>query len=239
MSTAGQGIWIYLAATPLTWLALTLVAYEAGVVINHAAGRRALVNPVLIAVILIALLLTATGTSYQRYFDGAQFVHFLLGPATVALAVPLWRQFHHVRRSWAAVIVALFAGSFTAVTSAIGIAWLLGATPEMLASLAPKSVTTPIAMAVSAELNGLPTVTAVAVIITGVVGAVLGTTVLRVLRVHDPHAVGFALGLTCHGLGTARAFQISDEAGGFAGLAMGLNGFVTAVVLPLAWVLFS
>ena len=237
MSAATGDIWVYLATSPLSWLTLTLVAYQAGLTMHHRLGRNPLLNPVLIAIILVALLLSATHTDYQTYFAGAQFIHFLLGPATVALAVPLWRQFALVRRSWPALTAALLAGSLTAAGSAVGIGWLLGATEATLVSLAPKSATAPVAMAIAEQLGGLPTLTAVLVILTGITGAALGTAVLRLIGVRDDRAVGFAIGLTAHGIGTARALQVSETAAAFSGLAMGLNALATSVLLPLLWAL--
>ena len=236
MTTDIQDIWVYLAATPLTGLTLTLAAYVAGQWLFRRFRHHPLVNPVLIAIILLVGLLTLTGVDYATYFEGAQFVHFLLGPATVALAVPLYRQFDKVRRSALSLTVALLAGSATAVVTAILIGWGMGASREVLVSLAPKSVTTPIAMGVSELTGGLPSLTAVLVILTGILGAVLGTSVLRLVGVRDPKATGFAMGLASHGIGTARALELGETQGAFAGLAMGLNGLLTAVALPLLMV---
>jgi predicted murein hydrolase (TIGR00659 family) len=170
--------------------------------------------------------------SYQRYFAGAQFVHFLLGPATVALALPLVRQLPRLRRAFVPLSCALAAGCVTAIVSAVGIAMLLGATPQLAATLGPKSATSPIAMAVSERLGGIPALTAALVIGTGIFGAVIARWVFDALRIASPAARGFALGLASHGVGTARAFQVSAEMGAFAGLAMGLNGAMTALVAP-------
>jgi predicted murein hydrolase (TIGR00659 family) len=226
-------IWVYLAATPLLGLAVTLAAYLAGDALYRRSGMNPLANPVLIAVLGVAAFLAATGLDYGAYFEGAQFVHVLLGPATVALALPLWRSFEAVRRSAAAVLAAVVAGSVSAAGSAVGIAWALGAGRETLASLAPKSVTTPIAMGVAEELGGNPSLAAVLVILTGIVGAALGPAVLDLLRVRDMRARGLAMGVAAHGIGTARALQVHPVAGAFAGLAIGLNGLATAVLLPL------
>ena len=230
-----RDIWVYLAASPLTGLTLTLIAYRAALWVHQRARRAALLNPVLLAVCVLAGLLAATETEYATYFDGAQFVHFLLGPATVALAVPLYRQFDQVKHSALALLTALVAGSVAAVVSAVGIGWLLGASEGTLLSLAPKSVTAPIAMGIAEQLGALPSLTAVLVILTGIIGATLGTAVLRLVRVSDEQATGFALGVASHGIGTARALQISETAGAFAGLAMGLNGLATAILLPLLY----
>jgi predicted murein hydrolase (TIGR00659 family) len=226
-------VWVYLSASPLLWLTATLVAYQAGLRLQRWVGGSPLVNPVLLAILAVVMVLEISGTSYRTYFDGAQFVHFLLGPATVALAVPLYKQVQVLRRSWAAIAVAIVCGSLTAAASAVGIGWLLGGTPQTLASLAPKSVTTPIAMGVSEQLGGLPSLTAVLVILTGILGAMLGGWVLDMVRIRDQRARGLAVGTAAHGIGTARALQVDEVAGAFSGLAMGLNGLATALLLPL------
>jgi predicted murein hydrolase (TIGR00659 family) len=226
-------IWVYLAASPLLGLTITLVAYLIAQALYAKSRFNPLVNPVLIAVALLVMLLEITGTPYATYFEGAQFVHFLLGPATVALALPLYRQWPKLRRAAWPLIGGLVAGSLTAIASAVGVAALFGASHQTIASLAPKSVTTPIAMAVAAEIGGIPSLTAVLVITTGVFGAVFARSILNLLRVTEPEVRGFALGVASHGIGTARAFQVSEEMGAFAGLGMGLNGVFTAFVVPV------
>jgi predicted murein hydrolase (TIGR00659 family) len=224
--------WVYLSASPLLGLTLTLCAY----VVAHAIFVRChyspLANPVAIAVALIALVLAASRMSYQRYFAGAQFVHFLLGPATVALAVPLARQFPRMRSSLLPIGCALLSGCVMAIVSSVAIARLLGATPQLARTLGPKSATTPIAMAVAERLGGLPSLTAVVVIATGIFGAITGRFLFNALKIHSMAARGFALGVAAHGVGTARAFQVNAEAGAFAGLGMGLNGALTALLAP-------
>jgi predicted murein hydrolase (TIGR00659 family) len=226
-------IWVYLAASPLLGLTITLLAYLIAQALYAKSRFNPLVNPVLIAVALLVMLLEITGTPYATYFEGAQFVHFLLGPATVALALPLFRQWPKLRRAAWPLIGGLVAGSLTAIASAVGVAALFGASHQTIASLAPKSVTTPIAMAVAAEIGGIPSLTAVLVITTGVFGAVFARSILNLLRVTEPEVRGFALGVASHGIGTARAFQVSEEMGAFAGLGMGLNGVFTAFVVPV------
>jgi len=232
MSRASE-LWIYLAASPLLWLTLTLVAYAVGMRLAAAVSFHPLVNPLVIGVILMIAALLVTGTPYETYFGGAQFVHFLLGPATVGLAIPMVENWPRVRRAALPMAVALVAGSATAVASAVGVAYLLGAPPAVLASLAPKSVTAPIAMAISDEIGGIPALTAVIVIFTGIAGSVMVTPLMNAMRIRDYAARGFAAGIASHGLGTARAFQVNELAGTFAGLAMALNALATAVVLPL------
>ncbi len=226
-------IWVYLTASPLLGLTLTLLAYQGAVKFNQRCNGHPLANPVLIAVAALVTLLWATGTSYQTYFDGAQFVHFLLGPATVALAIPLYAQLGRLKRMAAPLLIALLAGSLTAAFSAVLIGKLLGATDATLISLAPKSVTTPIAMGIAERLGGLPSLTAVLVILTGILGAVGAQGLYARMKCRDPAVQGFALGVASHGIGTARAFQISEQTGAFSALAMGLNGLLTATLLPV------
>lgn len=226
-------VWVYLAASPLLGLTTTLAAYIVALQVYRRLGFNPLANPVLIAIAIVVSILFITHTPYKTYFEGAQFVHFMLGPATVALALPLYRQWHNFRRSALPLMLGLAAGSVTAVASAVGIAYAMGASRQVIVSLAPKSATTPIAMAISERFGGLPSLTAVLVICTGILGAVLARFILNFLRI-DSHPVrGFALGVASHGIGTARALQVSAEMGAFAGLGMGLNGVFTAVLVPV------
>jgi len=232
-------IWVYLAASPLLHLTLTLLAFQAGSWIYEKGKMNPLLNPVLLAVCLLVGALMLTGTSYGTYFEGAQFVHFLLGPATVALAIPLYRQFERVKRSALAIITSIITGSLTASLSAILLLLGLGGSWDIAISIAPKSVTAPVAMGIAEQLGGLPSLTAVLVILTGIFGAMLGPPLLDLLRIRDWSARGLAIGTASHGIGTARALQVSGVAGAFSGLAMGLNAIATAILLPLLWRLFS
>ena len=230
---SASAIWVYLAASPLLGLTLTLLAYLAASQIHQRCHGHPLANPVLLAVAALVGLLWLTDTPYHTYFDGAQFVHFLLGPATVALAIPLHAQLPRLRRMALPLLLALLIGSLTAALSAVAIGALLGASRATLLSLAPKSVTTPIAMGIAERIGGLPSLTAVLVILTGVLGAILARYIYRALHIEDDAQRGFGLGIAAHGIGTARAFQESEQMGAFAALAMGLNGLLTAVLLPL------
>lgn len=232
-------IWVYLSATPLLGLTVTLVAYQAAYWLYAKLALNPLANPVAVSVALLVALLWLTGTPYDVYFDGAKFVHFLLGPATVALAVPLYANLDTLRRNLVPLAGALLAGSLAAVISAVGVAATLGASRETLLSLAPKSVTTPIAMGIAEKLGGLPSLTAVLVVTTGILGAVLARGLFNLMRIEDPAVRGFAVGVAAHGIGTARAFQVSESMGAFAGLAMGLNGLVTAFLFPVLVRLFG
>ncbi|MGR3365806.1 MAG: LrgB family protein [Sagittula sp.] len=226
-------LWSYLAREPLLWLTLTLSAYIAAEALSQALGRHALANPVLISVILLAGVLRVTGTPYNTYFEGAQFVHFMLGPATVGLALPLYLNLGRVKRALWPMLAALLAGSLVAMLSALGIAWLFGVRGPVLLSLAPKSATAPVALGVSEAVGGLPTLTAALVILTGIVGAVVATPMLNALGVTDWRARGFAVGVAAHGIGTAHAFRIHPTAGAFSGIGMGLNAILTAMLAPL------
>ncbi|MCH9672237.1 MAG: LrgB family protein [Gammaproteobacteria bacterium] len=230
-------IWVYLSASPLVGLTVTLVAYGLAYRVYTAAGANPLLNPVATAVMALIALLALTDTSYKDYFAGAQFVHFLLGPATVALAIPLFAQFSRLRLLWLPVLVALFVGVTVGALSSVGIGWVLGLSEETLLSLAPKSVTAPVAMGVSEKIGGLPSLTAVLVVCTGIIGSVIGTKLFQIIRIRDEAVKGIAMGVTAHGIGTARAFQISPQMGAFSGLAMALSAFASAVLVP--WLLVA
>jgi predicted murein hydrolase (TIGR00659 family) len=229
-----SAIWVYLAASPLLWLTVTVLAYLVAFWLYRRSSFNPFVNPVLIAVAFISTVLLATRTPYTTYFDGAKFIHFLIGPATVALAIPLFAQVARLRTMWFPLTVALGVGSLTAILSGMGIAWAMGASPEVMLSLAPKSATMPIAMGVAEKIGGVPALAALAVAITGISGAIMARGLLDLLRVEDDTARGFATGLVAHAIGTARALTRSETAGAFSALAMGLNGVATALLAPLA-----
>jgi len=226
-------LWVYLSERPLTWLTATVAAYAVADRLALLAGRHPLLNPVVVAALLIIALLMLTATPFPVYFEGAQFVHFMLGPATVALAVPLVENWQTVRRSALPIVAALAAGATTAVLSTVLLGYVLGLPRDVLVSIAPKSVTTPIAMGIASELGGIPPLTAVFVITTGVLGAIMVTPLMNALRIRDMRARGFAAGVAAHGIGTARAFQVDPLAGAFAGIGMALNGAATALLVPL------
>jgi len=226
-------LWVYLSETPLLWLTLTLLAYQAGSWIFRRLGSPALLNPVLTAIVFLVILLKVSGTDYQTYFRGAQFIHFLLGPATVALAIPLYREVHAVKSAFIPIALTLLTGSLTGILSAVGISFFLGGGKEVLLTVAPKSVTTPIAIGISEQIGGIPSLTAVIVVLTGIAGSVIGDFVLAKLGIKDEMAYGMALGIASHGVGTAHAIQKGRVAGAFSALAMALNGLLTAIILPV------
>jgi predicted murein hydrolase (TIGR00659 family) len=232
--TAPFSLWVYLSQTPLLWLTVTLVVYALADGVSIATGRHPLANPVLHSIWMLSLFLKLTGTSYASYFGGAQFIHFLLGPATVALAIPLYENRKVVIPAILPMSLALIIGSITATVSVILLGKVAGLPATVLLSLAPKSVTAGIAMGISESLGADPSLTAVAVILTGIMGAMIVTPLMNSIGIKDFRARGFAVGLASHGIGTARAFQVSSIAGVFAGIAMSLNALVTALIVPVA-----
>jgi predicted murein hydrolase (TIGR00659 family) len=223
--------WADFADKPVLETGATVFSFLAATRISRLGGNHPLLNPTLLAIILVSLGLEVTHVPYEVYLRGADVVHFMLGPAVVLLAVPLFRQRAVIRASARLIAVGLPVG----VLSAVGIAWVLGATSQTILSLAPKSVTAGIAVGISEQIGGLQTLTIVLVIMTGITGAVLGPIIARLARIDDPRVVGLTMGIASHGIGTARALQISEVAGAFSGLGMGLNGVLTAILLPLIY----
>jgi predicted murein hydrolase (TIGR00659 family) len=227
-------LWVYLSQSPLLWLTVTLLTYAITDAISLGTRRHALANPVFHSMWIIGAFLLLTGTSYTTYFEGAQFVHFLLGPATVALAVPLYENRKAAAAAILPMLAALVVGSVTAIVSVVLLAEAAGLPRGVVLSLAPKSVTAGVAMGISESLHADPSLTAVAVIITGIMGAMIVTPLMDRMAIRDFRARGFAVGITAHGIGTARAFQVDAVAGVFAGIAMSLNALVTSLLVPLA-----
>ena len=221
------------------WILLTLLFYYLALRIQRALGGTPLANPVLLASAPIIGLLWGADIWVGDYQQGGQALIWLLGPATVGLAVPLYRNFHRVRSALLPMAVSLVVGSAVAVLSAILIGDAMGASIETIRSLAPKSVTTPIAMGIAEEIGGYPSLAAAFVIITGIIGAVFGAFVFNAIGIRDARARGFAMGISAHGIGTARAFQEDEVSGTFSGVAMALNGILTALILPLLWLAFA
>jgi putative effector of murein hydrolase len=228
-----QALWTPLASTPLLWLVVTLAAYLGGRLLQRLCHGSPLANPVLIAIVVVAAVVLATGTSYGTYFAGAQFINFLLGPATVALGVPLARNLHHVLRSARGIGLALLAGSLTSIVSGVALVWLFGGSRMVALSMAPKAVTTPIAMAVSQQIGGIPALTAALAIVGGIVAAVIGQRILKRLRIEDWRAHGLAAGVAGSGVAAAQIAPLHGLAAAFAALGIALNGLVTSLVVPL------
>ena len=227
-------LWVYLSQTPLLWLTVTLLVYAVADAASLATGRHPLANPVLHATWIIGAFLVLTKTSYTTYFGGAQFVHFLLGPATVALAVPLYENRRMVTAAILPMLAALLVGGITAIVSVVWLAQVFGLPRGVVLSLAPKSVTAGVAMGISESLGADPSLSAAAVVLTGIMGAIIVTPLMDAVGISDFRARGFAVGLASHGIGTARAFQVDAVAGVFAGIAMSLNALLTSLLVPMA-----
>ncbi|WP_275287749.1 LrgB family protein [Halomonas elongata] len=227
-------LWVYLSGNPLLSLLVTLLAFMVAVRLNRALGGTPLLHPVTLSIAILIGFLLLVDMDYATYFEGAQFIHFLLGPATVALAIPLYDHRERVRRLLGPLLLACVAGIVTAVASTIGLAMLFGVRHETLLSLAPRSVTSPIAMGIAEQIGGIPSLAAGLVLLTGSIGCALGPGIFRLLRITDPAVQGFTMGLSAHGFGTAHSFaRLGAVAGAFSGLSMGLTGLLTAFLLPL------
>jgi predicted murein hydrolase (TIGR00659 family) len=228
-------LWVYLSATPLFGLTATLVVY----VLARAAYQRAhhapWANPVLWSVVVLAALLTLSGTPYPTYFSGAQFIHFLLGPAVVALAWPLWQRRAELRLRIAPIAVAALTGGAAAALSAFAIGKLLDLPPDVLRSLVPKSVTAPVAMGIAQQIGGIPALGAVFAVLTGLVGAVSAKYLFDALRVTASEVRGFSIGTIAHGIGAARAMQVHPDAGAYAALALSLQVVLASLLMPLVF----
>ncbi|MBE5252376.1 CidB/LrgB family autolysis modulator [Mixta mediterraneensis] len=212
-------------------LPLTVVAF---LIARRLAARLkiSLINPLLVAMAIIIPILLLLHLPYARYFAGSQLLNQLLQPAVVALALPLYEQMHQIRARWKSIISVCFIGSLTAVVSGTAIALWMGATPEIAATIMPKSVTTPIAMAVSGSLHGIPAISAICVLIAGVLGAVFGHMLLNLLGVKTKAARGLAIGNASHALGTARSAEIDFKEGAFSSLALVICGIITSLFAP-------
>ena len=227
-------IWVYLSGSPLLALVLTLSAYLLGLTLCERSERNPLANPVLIAVLVVTCALQWLDMPYATYFEGAQFVHFLLGTATVSLAIPIYKGFASLKGRIGVLMFSLAAGGITAAFSAVAMARWLGMDEALVRGLVAKSVTAPIAMGIAERVHASPTLTAIFAVSTGILGAVLGRYVLDALRVTQWWQRGFALGVAAHGIGTSRAFSVHPEAGAYASLGMGLHGILGAALIPYA-----
>ncbi len=235
-------LWVYLSSTPLFGLTATLVIYVMAQWVYGRLGQAPWANPVLWTVVALSAVLLATGVSYPTYFAGAQFIHFLLGPAVVALAWPLWERRAELVQRWRGLLLAGLVGGAAASGSALALGWLVTLPPEVLLSLAPKSVTAPVAMGIADKIGGIPALAAVFAVVTGMVGALSGKYLFKLLNIPTSRAGwmarGFSLGTAAHGIGAARALQVDADAGAYAGLALGLQVVLASLLIPLVFRLF-
>lgn len=225
--------WSSAVSSPVFGITVTLLAYRLARRLWDATGRQSLANPVLVCIVLIGGLLLATGVDYEDYMQGGRFIGFLLGPATVALAVPLYRQLDEVRASVVPVLAGVVVGCCTAIVVGFALTRALGGSEQLALSMAPKSATTPVSIALAETVGGVPSLTAVFTIIAGVLGAVAGPALLSLFRVRDHRVRGLAIGVVSHGIGTSRALHEHPVEGAFSGMAMALNALATAIALPL------
>lgn len=228
-----------LVHTPLFGILLTLLSYRFGQWLYGRSHSFPLLHPFLVATVPVVLVLLWVDLPYEQYLSQTAALQFLLGPATVALAWPLYRQLHSVQSVWKPVLLTTLIGGTLAAGLAVFLAWWLGAPTEVSASLVTKSITTPIAIELMAVTGGFASLAAGVVAITGIVGAMAAPLVFRLLKITDDRVRGFTLGLVAHAIGTARAFEYSERAGAFSGLALGLTGLLTALSLPWLWPLIS
>lgn len=232
MGPHGQETWHWLSTSPLFGITVTLAGYLLGRWLHQRTGSP-LFQPVLVAIVLIVLVLEIGDVSYPDYLVGASYVAFWLGPATVALALPLHHEWHLVRRAWAPVAVGVVAGALVSISTAILVTRVAGGSHQLQLTMAPKAATTPVSLALSTQIGGIPALTAVLTILAGITGAVAGPWVLDRIGVRDQRARGIAMGSVTHGIGTARALQESRTEGAFSALCMGLTAVATSVLVPL------
>lgn len=228
-----DALYEYITTTPLLWLILTLGAYKIGIIIYEKFNKHTLLQPIVIAYAIIMTFILLTGKSYEEYFKSVEIIHFFLGPATVALALPLYNNLKHIKSLFIPIVLTLFiAGSFSIVI-ALGLLYLMDANIATILSMATKSITAPIAIITSEQIGAIPSLAVGFVIITGIIGALLGNVIFKLINIKHDTSKGFALGLISHGIGTARAVEMGEKAAAFSALAMGLCGVFTAILLPL------
>jgi predicted murein hydrolase (TIGR00659 family) len=223
----------WLIGSPLFLMFLTLAAYRLGCEVRDRTGGHALAQPVLVAIVVIGIVLAVVDVDYETYRDGTQIIAFLLGPATVALAVPLHRQASRLRGFLAPLLVGVTLGAVASIATGYLLVRWLGGSEVLAETMAPKAATTPVSIAISGTIGGIPALTAVFAIVIGIVGAIAGPAVLTLLRIRDERARGLALGAVSHGIGTSRALRESESEGAFAGLSMGLTALVTSLLVPV------
>ncbi|QKJ24404.1 LrgB family protein [Poseidonibacter lekithochrous] len=223
----------YINQTPLIWLILTLGAFKLGIIIYEKCNKHTLLQPIIVAYTIIMSVLFISGVSYEEYFKGVEIIHFFLGPATVALALPLYNNLKYIKSLFIPIMITLIVAGVFSIVIAVILLWALDAQLTTILSMTTKSITAPIAIITSEQIGAIPSLAVGFVIITGVIGALLGTSIFKLLKIKHDTSKGFALGLISHGIGTARAIEISEKAAAFSALAMGLSGIFTAIFLPL------
>lgn len=228
-----EALYAYVTTTPLVWIIVTISAYKIGILVYEKSGKNALLQPIVVAYMIMLPILLVAKIPYQQYFESVSIIHFILGPATVALALPLYKNLKLIRSYFMPIVATLVLGSAFTILSALGILWLFDASSATMLSMTTKSVTAPITIITAQDIGAVPSLAMGFVVITGLLGALFGNVIFKLLRIKHDAAKGFALGLISHAIGIARSVEISDKAAAFAALAMGLVGVFIAVVLPI------
>ena len=229
----------YINSTPLTWLIITLASFKLGIIIYEKFNKHTLLQPIIIAYVVLLSLIIYTNTSFEQYFKSVEIIHFFLGPATVALALPLYKNLKYIRSLFLPIVLTLFIAGIFSIVSAVSLLWIFEAELPTILSMTTKSITAPIAIITSEQIGAIPSLAVGFVLIAGIIGALFGTLVFKFMRIKHDTSKGFALGLVSHGIGTARAIEISEKAGAFSALAMGLSGIFTAIFLPMIITFFK
>lgn len=218
--------------TPIFGILLSVVCYEIGIFVQRKT-KNPILNPLLIAIILVIAVLLVLDIPKETYDLGGSYILFLLGPATVVMVVPLYKQINLLKKDWLPILVGILAGSATSVLSVIGLTRLFGVNLEIAVSMLPKSVTTAIGMEVSKEIGGVVSLTVAVIVITGILGAVTGPFILKVLGIKDEVAQGVAMGTASHAVGTSKAMELGETQGAMSGLSIGIAGLATVLIIPL------
>ncbi len=229
----------YVYSTPLTWLILTLASFKIGIIIYEKFNKNTFLQPIIVSYAIIMSVILLTNTSYKEYFEGVKIIHFFLGPATVALALPLYNNLKYIKSLFIPIVITLIVAGVFSIVIVVIILWSLDAKLITILSMTTKSITAPIAIITSEQIGAIPSLAVGFVIITGIIGALLGTFIFKLVKIKYETSKGFALGLISHGIGTARAIEIGEKAAAFSALAMGLCGIFTAVFLPIVISLFK
>ncbi len=222
----------FLTSSVYFGVAVSLLTYGVGLLL-HKKLKWAVVNPLLISVVSIILLLTAAGVEYETYAQGAKYLEYLLTPATVSLAIPLYEKISLLKRDYKAILGGILSGVLTSLCSILALSALFGLDHASYVTLLPKSITTAIAMGICEEMGGYVTVTVAIIAITGILGNAFAQTACRLLRITEPVAVGVAIGTSSHAMGTARAVQLGEVQGAISGLSIAVAGLLTVVLAPL------
>ncbi|OOM78910.1 LrgB family protein [Clostridium sp. BL-8] len=225
-------------SSPVFGVLISLITYEIGVLIKQKL-KLSIFNPLLIAIIILIVFLMKFNIKYEDYNNGGQVISFFLAPATIALALPLYKKFSLFKANALPILAGILCGSSAGILSVILFAKMFNLSGQLAKSLIPKSITTPIGMALSNQLGGLPAITVVAIIITGIIGSIIGPFLYKILKINDKVALGIAMGSASHAVGTAKAMEIGETEGAMSGLTIAISGIVTVLIAPILWNLFS